>query len=111
MGIILALEILLKPFAICYENRGLRHTVCELLRSQADFEICEQAENGKEAIEKAQQLRPDLIVLDFSMPIMDGLHAARVLKRMLPTVPLIMFSASADGVFEEATCSRRFTAS
>ena len=111
MGIILALEILLKPFAICYENRGLRHTVCELLRSQADFEICEQAENGKEAIEKAQQLRPDLIVLDFSMPIMDGLHAARVLKRMLPTVPLIMFSASADGFFEEETRSRRLTAS
>ena len=63
------------------DNPGLRHTVCELLRSQADFEICEQAENGKEAIEKAQQLRPDLIVLDFSMLIMDGLHAARVLKR------------------------------
>ena len=55
MGIILALEILLKPFAICYENRGLRHTVCELLRSQADFEVCEQAENGKETIEKVQQ--------------------------------------------------------
>jgi len=88
------------------DNPGLRHTVCELLRSQADFEVCEQAENGK-----AQQLRPDLIVLDFSMPIMDGLHAARVLKRMLPTVPLIMFSASADGFFEEETRSRRLTAS
>jgi len=60
------------------DNPGLRHTVCELLRSQADCEVCEQAENGKEAIEKAQQLRPDLIVLDFSMLIMDGLHAARV---------------------------------
>jgi len=42
---------------------------------------------------------------------MDGLHAARVLKRMLPTVPLIMFSASADGFFEEETRSRRLTAS
>ena len=93
------------------DNPGLRHTVCELLRSQADFEVCEQAENGKETIEKVQQLRPDLIVLDFSMPIMDGLHAARVLKRMLPTVPLIMFSASADGFFEEETRSRRLTAS
>jgi len=93
------------------DNPGLRHTVCELLRSQADFEVCEQAENGKEAIEKVQQLRPDLIVLDFSMPIMDGLHAARVLKRMLPTVPLIMFSAYADGFFEEETRSRRLTAS
>ena len=93
------------------DNPGLRHTVCELLRSQADFEVCEQADNGKEAIEKAQQLRPDLIVLDFSMPIMDGLHAARVLKRMLPTVPLIMFSAYADGFFEEETRSRRLTAS
>ena len=37
------------------DNPGLRHTVCELLRSQADFEVCEQAENGKETIEKVQQ--------------------------------------------------------
>ena len=42
-----------------------------------------EAENGRDAIEKAQQLRPDLIVLDMSMPVMNGLDAARALKRLM----------------------------
>jgi len=58
--------------------------------------VCGEAENGREAIEKAQQLHPDFIVLDLSMPVMNGLDAARVLKRLMPTVPLIMYSAFAD---------------
>ena len=45
---------------------------------------------------KAQQLRPDLIVLDLSMPVMNGLDAARVLRRLMPSVPLIMYSAFGD---------------
>lgn len=64
----------------------------EKIRRQADFEICGEAENGKEAIEKAQELRPELIVLDLSMPIMNGLEAARILKQLMPGVTVIMFS-------------------
>jgi CheY-like chemotaxis protein len=52
----------------------------------------EEAENGREAIEKAKELNPDLIVLDLSMPIMNGLEAAPVLRRMLPAVPIILFT-------------------
>jgi CheY-like chemotaxis protein len=48
-------------------------------------------------LKKAQELRPDLIVLDRSKPVMNGFDAARVLKRLMPTVPLIMFSAFGDG--------------
>ena len=54
--------------------------------------LCREAENGRDAIEKAQQLRPDLIVLDMSMPVMNGLDAVRMLKRLMPKVPLIMYS-------------------
>src|ERR1700676_3928349 len=50
---------------------------------------------------KAQQLRPDLIALDLSMPVMNGLDAARVLKRLMPKVPLIMYSAFGDGYVEQ----------
>jgi two-component system, chemotaxis family, chemotaxis protein CheY len=49
----------------------------------------------------AEQLLPDLIVLDLSMPVMNGLDAARVLKRIMPTVPLIMYSAFGDGFVEQ----------
>jgi YesN/AraC family two-component response regulator len=55
-----------------------------LFNSHSDFEVCEEAENGREAIEKAERLKPDLIVLDLSMPVMTGLDAALVLKSVLP---------------------------
>jgi DNA-binding NarL/FixJ family response regulator len=67
-----------------------------LFKQEADFEVCGEAENGKEAIEKAQELRPDLIVLDLSMPVMNGFDAARVLRRLMPTVPLIIYGAFGD---------------
>ena len=55
----------------------IRRALCELFKSEADFDVCGEAENGQEAIEKAQELHPDLIVLDLSMPIMNGIDAAR----------------------------------
>jgi CheY-like chemotaxis protein len=55
-------------------------------------EICWKAVDGLDAIEKAKTLNPDLIILDLSMPHMNGLEAARVLKNMLPSVPIILFT-------------------
>jgi len=83
------------------DNEFIRQALCELFQRQADFEVCADAENGREAIEMAEQLRPDLIVLDLSMPVMNGLDAARVLKRMMPTIPLIMYSAFGDRFVEQ----------
>jgi two-component system, chemotaxis family, chemotaxis protein CheY len=60
-----------------------------------------KAENGKEAIEKAPELDPDLIVLDLSMPVMNGLDAARVLKSIMPRVPLIRFSEYGEAFSEQ----------
>jgi DNA-binding NarL/FixJ family response regulator len=56
------------------------------------WEVRGEAENGWEAIEKARELKPDLIVLDLAMPIMSGLEAAPVLRGMMPAVPIIMFT-------------------
>jgi two-component system, chemotaxis family, chemotaxis protein CheY len=85
-----------KSVLIVDDNAFIRHALCELFKREADFEVCGEAENGKEGIEKAQELRPDLIVLDLSMPVMNGFDAARVLKRLMPTVLLIMYSALGD---------------
>ena len=90
-----------KAVLIADDNAYIRHTLCELFRSQADFDICGEAENGKEAVEKAQELDPDLIVLDLSMPVMNGLDAARALKRTMPGVPLIMFSEYSSAFSEQ----------
>ena len=85
-----------KSVLIVDDNAFIRQALCELFKQEADFEVCGEAENGKEGIEKALEMRPDLIVLDLSMPVMNGLDAARVLKRLMPTVPLIMYSAFDD---------------
>jgi len=89
-----------KTILIVDDSAYIRRGLCEVFKRQSDFEVCGEAENGKEAIAKALELHPDLIVLDLSMPIMNGLDAARKLKKLMPTVPLIMYSAFGD-VFGE----------
>jgi DNA-binding NarL/FixJ family response regulator len=79
----------------------IRRALCELFKSEADFDVCGEAENGREAIANAQELHPDLIVLDLSMPVMNGIEAARVLKTLMPAVPLIVFSEYSDVFSDE----------
>jgi CheY-like chemotaxis protein len=54
---------------------------------------CLEAENGKEALRLAEQLRPDVVILDYSMPIMNGLDAARAVHEALPHVPIFLITA------------------
>jgi two-component system, chemotaxis family, chemotaxis protein CheY len=90
-----------KTVLIVDDNSYIRQALCEQFKRESDFEVCGEAENGKEAIAKARELQPDLIVLDHSMPVMNGLDAARELKRLMPTVPLIMYSAFGDTFMEQ----------
>lgn len=78
------------------DNPAIRKIVFELFSREGDFEICGQAENGREAIEIAQLLHPSLIVTDLSMPIMNGLEEMRILKKIMPAVPVILYSAHVD---------------
>ena len=79
----------------------IREALCDLFEREEDFDVCGEAENGKEAVEKAQALHPDLILLDLSMPVMNGLDATRDLKRVMPEVPIIMYSAYSDSSTEK----------
>ncbi len=92
---------MVKTVLIVDDYAYVRQALCSVFKRQADFEVCGEAVNGSEAIAKAQELHPDLIVLDLSMPVMNGLEAARELKRLMPTVPLIMYSAFGDGFVEQ----------
>ena len=78
----------------------IREALCNLFGREEDFDVCGEAENGREAVGKAQELHPDLILLDLSMPVMNGLDATRVLKRLMPEVPVIMYSAYSDSFTE-----------
>lgn len=62
---------------------------------------CNEAENGRQAVDLAGELLPDLIVLDFSMPVMNGLQAGLVLKTKLPKTPIVMFTMFADNAMSK----------
>jgi two-component system response regulator NreC len=63
-----------------------------LLSSRLDIEICGEAVNGQEAIEKAKELRPDLVILDITMPILGGVEAAKEIRRISPEIPILFLS-------------------
>ena len=74
---------------------------------------CGEAVNGLDAIEKAKQLNPDLVVLDFCMPVMNGIEAAQALKEVMPGVPVFMltayFGASMERLAKESGVSGVFS--
>jgi CheY-like chemotaxis protein len=78
------------------DNANIRHLLRVFVESNG-FKVCGEAENGADAVEKAKQLQPDLVLLDLTMPIMTGTEAAPILKRMLPHVKIILFTMHADG--------------
>lgn len=77
------------------DSAVMRHALRQLF-SRADFVVCGEAENGRDALEKAQELYPDLIVMDLSMPVMSGIEAARILNTLIPSVPIIVFTEHAN---------------
>jgi CheY-like chemotaxis protein len=82
-----------KLILIVDDSPVVRKTLRQTLERQPGWEVCGEAADGREAIEKAQQLKPNLVVLDLSMPVMNGLDAARELKRLLPALLLVMFTS------------------
>ena len=81
-----------KTILIADDNDVFRHALCEAFKRQADFEVCGEARDGRDAIDKAQRLHPDLIILDLAMPVVNGLDASRAIKKLMPSVPIILFT-------------------
>jgi len=71
----------------------IRKLVREELLTHLGWEVSGEAENGLQATQIAEELKPDLILLDLSMPVMNGLQAAPVLKQLLPATPIVMFTS------------------
>lgn len=73
-----------------------RRAIAELIDDQDDLEVVGQADNGVEAVELAQVLRPDIVVLDVEMPVMDGIAAARRIRETNPDARIVMLTVSED---------------
>lgn len=85
-----------KAVVIVDDNAAVRKTVGHALLENG-FRYYGEAENGAEGIEVVKELKPDLAILDLSMPVMNGLQAALVLRKLFPHMPIILFSLYGDG--------------
>ena len=86
-------------------RRGLRG----LLEAHPDWEVCAEAENGREAVDRARESRPDVAVLDLSLPELNGLEATRRIRRESPNTEVLVFTVhdSEELVFEALSVGAR----
>ena len=84
-----------KRILVADDNPVIRKMLCRLFEIEEDYDICAEAENGLEAIELALHHRPDLIILDCAMLVLNGLETAQELKKIMPDVPIILFTQHA----------------
>jgi DNA-binding NarL/FixJ family response regulator len=87
-----------KKILIADDSVSVRYVIRTFLKDVPDVEICGEAANGLDAVEKAKKLAPDLVLLDLSMPMMNGAEVASVLKKSMPHVPIIMFTMYSENV-------------
>jgi CheY-like chemotaxis protein len=83
-----------KTILVADDNALIRTSLCMMFEIEQDYDLCAEAANGQEAVALAIQHKPDLIVLDFQMPLMNGIEAAYELKRIMPDVPIRLILCS-----------------
>jgi DNA-binding NarL/FixJ family response regulator len=85
------------------DQEVVRKRVVATLVSRGDLEVCAEASNGKEAVQKTKELNPDLVILDITMPELNGLDAARQIRAFAPSLPILILSVhKSRQVVEEA---------
>jgi NarL family two-component system response regulator LiaR len=87
-----------KHILVVDDSDTCRRVTRLFLESQLDLEVCGEAVDGVDAIEKAKALNPNLIVIDLAMPRMNGVEATSELRAMMPRVPIVLFTMYDDAV-------------
>jgi DNA-binding NarL/FixJ family response regulator len=85
-----------KCILIADNNACIRKIIRTFLEGEAGLKVCGEAVDGYDVIDKAKQLKPDLIILELALPRMNGLAAAQTLKKMNPRTPIILFTLYYD---------------
>jgi CheY-like chemotaxis protein len=81
-----------RQILIADDHEMLRRGVRNTLQTEPNLEICGEAVNGQDAVDKARELHPDLVILDINMPVLNGLVAVRQILRYCPTTKIVIFS-------------------
>jgi DNA-binding NarL/FixJ family response regulator len=79
---------------IADDHEIVREALCSRVRRNADWEVCGEAGDGREAVALAERLRPDIVIMDINMPNLNGLDATRQIKRILPKTEVLIFTAN-----------------
>lgn len=90
------------------DNPGVRRALRGMF--EAIGYVCSESEDGRQAVAEAGRRRPDLIMLDYSMPVMNGLEAAPLLKQIVPRTPIIMFTMFSNEVLAAQALAAGVTA-
>jgi DNA-binding NarL/FixJ family response regulator len=77
---------------IADDSSAIRRLLRVFIEHNTDWLVCGEAENGQIAVEKVTELNPHAVILDLSMPVMNGLDAAREITRIAPAVQIVMFT-------------------
>jgi DNA-binding NarL/FixJ family response regulator len=77
---------------IADDSPSIRRSLRSLVTQESDWQVCGEAENGARAVEMVQGFRPSVVVLDLSMPLMNGLEAARQIRAIAPEVHILLFT-------------------
>jgi DNA-binding NarL/FixJ family response regulator len=72
------------------DSPAIRRYLRGILEQQQGWRVCDEARNGQDAVDRFRQIQPDVVVLDFQMPGMNGLDAARALTQLSPETPILM---------------------
>jgi two-component system invasion response regulator UvrY len=78
---------------IADDNQMIRKGISSILQSRKDIVICGEAANGEEAVSETRRLKPDLLILDISLPDSSGLEVAMAIRRIAPEVSILLLSA------------------
>lgn len=74
------------------DHAVIRRGVQGILRSFPEWELCGEAENGQEAVKLAETLKPEIIIMDVSMPVLNGLEATRIIHELLPNARILLLT-------------------
>jgi DNA-binding NarL/FixJ family response regulator len=77
---------------IADDSASIRQVLRFFIEHNTDWQVCGEAENGQIAVEKVAELKPHAVILDLSMPVMNGLEAAREIARIAPNVQMVLFT-------------------
>ncbi len=86
------MQALILRVLVVDDSEIVRRGICQILQTQADIEVICEASDGADAVRKAREHRPDIVLLDITMPVMNGFEAARRIKHELPSTLILMVS-------------------